>query len=126
MTEERRIVQIDMEIAWNEAEELNCSLRELGTSELIGCRAALIERSEKIMDLLGRHVKSDMSETNPGFLDTEPNDDGSVDIIASGYEWMCPNCEAFNRIAEIPSDEKVECDACHKAFPMSDYHHAQK
>ena len=34
--------------AWNEAEELNCSLRELNDKDLIDCREALINRSQII------------------------------------------------------------------------------
>ena len=37
--------------AWNEAEELNCSLRELNDKDLIDCREALINRSQIIMNL---------------------------------------------------------------------------
>ena len=38
--------------AWNEIEELNCSLRELNNNDLIACRQALIKRTKKIMELL--------------------------------------------------------------------------
>ena len=38
--------------AWDQAEELNTSLRELTDEELIECRDALIERTNKIMNLL--------------------------------------------------------------------------
>ena len=41
-----------IEEAWNEAEELNCSLRELSDQDLIECRKALIERTNRIMSAL--------------------------------------------------------------------------
>ena len=41
-----------IEDAWNEAEELNTSLRELNDGDLVDCRAALIDRTEKIMHAL--------------------------------------------------------------------------
>lgn len=37
-----------------------------------------------------------------------------VDIIASGYEWICPVCEEFN--AEIEITETVKCPACGEEF----------
>ena len=41
-----------IEEAWNEAEELNCSLRELSDQDLIECRQALIDRTNRIMSAL--------------------------------------------------------------------------
>ena len=41
-----------IEDAWNEAEELNTSLKELNDGDLVDCRAALIDRTEKIMNAL--------------------------------------------------------------------------
>ena len=41
-----------IEDAWNEAEELNTSLRELSDADLVDCRAALIDRTNRIMDTL--------------------------------------------------------------------------
>ena len=40
-------------LAWDQAEELNTSLRELSDQDLIDCRQSLIDRSKEIMDLLG-------------------------------------------------------------------------
>tara|TARA_B100001769_G_scaffold167776_1_gene132078 strand:+ start:2562 stop:2714 length:153 start_codon:yes stop_codon:yes gene_type:complete len=39
----------DIQDAWDEAEELHCSLRELNDEELVDCRKALITRVAKIM-----------------------------------------------------------------------------
>ena len=41
-----------IEDAWNEAEELNTSLRELSDTDLIDCRAALIDRTNRIVNTL--------------------------------------------------------------------------
>ena len=41
-----------IEDAWNEAEELDTSLRELNDGDLVDCRAALIDRTQKIMNAL--------------------------------------------------------------------------
>ena len=39
-----------IEEAWNEAEELNTSLRELSDADLVDCRQALIDRTNRIME----------------------------------------------------------------------------
>ena len=41
-----------IEDAWNEAEELNTSLRERSDVDLVDCREALIDRPKRIMDPL--------------------------------------------------------------------------
>jgi len=41
-----------IEDAWNEVEELNTSLRELNDSDLVDCRQALIDRTNRIMQAL--------------------------------------------------------------------------
>jgi len=45
-----------------------------------------------------------------------------VELIASGYEWICPHCEAFN--AEIEVTEQVTCRSCRFTFEVEDYYHA--
>ena len=47
------IMDTNQVLAWDQAEELNTSLRELSDQDLIDCRQALIDRSKEIMDLLG-------------------------------------------------------------------------
>ena len=47
------IMDSNQVLAWDQAEELNTSLRELSDQDLIDCRQALIDRSKEIMDLLG-------------------------------------------------------------------------
>ena len=36
----------------------------------------------------------------------------SVDIIASGYEWICPHCDTLNKLSEYPSSQIVVCEQC--------------
>ena len=43
---------IIIEDAWNEAEELNTSLRELSDADLVDCREDLIDRTNIIMNTL--------------------------------------------------------------------------
>lgn len=45
-----------------------------------------------------------------------------VDIIASGYEWVCPDCETFVR--EIGLTETVECPCCGAKFETAPSEHA--
>lgn len=40
-----------------------------------------------------------------------------VDIIASGYEWTCPNCGRLNN--EYAWIEDLECHECHKEYKAS-------
>lgn len=46
----------------------------------------------------------------------------SVELIASGYEWMCPECAAYNQ--EIEVVETVTCVECKTTFEVEDYEHA--
>lgn len=32
-----------------------------------------------------------------------------VDVIASGYEWVCPKCEKLNELISIPRNPLVQC-----------------
>ena len=45
-----------------------------------------------------------------------------VDIIASGYEWICPDCETLNR--EIEITEIVKCACCDAEFETDLPEHA--
>ena len=45
-----------------------------------------------------------------------------VDIIASGYEWVCPNCEKLNK--EISYTEEVTCKECFETFETQTPEHA--
>jgi uncharacterized protein (DUF983 family) len=45
-----------------------------------------------------------------------------VDMIASGYEWECPECETENH--EIEVTEKVHCMGCGADFDTNPPEHA--
>lgn len=47
-----------------------------------------------------------------------------VDLIASGYEFMCPSCISINRVVEIR--ESYRCMYCDALVYTNDYHHAHK
>jgi len=44
-----------------------------------------------------------------------------VDLIASGYEWECPECEELNH--EIECKEQVTCGSCGKVFEANSPEH---
>lgn len=46
----------------------------------------------------------------------------TVDIIASGYEWICPKCEHFN--TEIEYTKQVQCNQCERVFLTDPPEHA--
>ena len=46
----------------------------------------------------------------------------TVDIIASGYEWICPTCKEHN--TEIEILETVECQQCKGWFITNPAEHA--
>ena len=35
-----------------------------------------------------------------------------VDVIASGYEWICPVCKELHTINEWPKNPIVQCPDC--------------
>jgi len=46
----------------------------------------------------------------------------TVDIIASGYEWVCPKCEHYN--TEIEHAYQVQCNLCERVFETNPPEHA--
>lgn len=46
--------------------------------------------------------------------DAKPFLANPVDIVASGYEWICPKCGSLN--TEIEYNPRVQCYLCHKIF----------
>ena len=48
-----------IEEAWNEAEDLNTSLRELNDYDLVDCRQDLINRTNRIMETLNEIEKEE-------------------------------------------------------------------
>lgn len=47
-----------------------------------------------------------------------------VDIIASGYEWICPICEILHKIIEYPHSQHVHCERCGNTFYVDLPEHA--
>jgi trehalose-6-phosphatase len=52
-------VKMNRQEAWNEIEELHCSLRELNDNDLVECRQSLIDRATLVMEYLGVGVKDE-------------------------------------------------------------------
>ena len=48
--------RLDIVKAWNEAEELSCSLNELNDDEIIECKQSLLDRVNIIMSCLSKYV----------------------------------------------------------------------
>lgn len=49
----------------------------------------------------------------------------SVELIASGYEWTCPNPKCEEHLNhEIEVKATVKCKKCKRTYPVSDYSHA--
>jgi len=46
----------------------------------------------------------------------------TVNIIASGYEWICPQCETLNR--EIEIKKNVKCVCCDAEYETNPAEHA--
>lgn len=46
----------------------------------------------------------------------------SVDLIASGYEWICPNCNHLNH--EIEVTDVVKCGECGNCYATDAPEHA--
>jgi len=45
-----------------------------------------------------------------------------VYLIASGYEWMCEDCDIMN--TEIEVTKTVKCRRCNKVYLVEDSEHA--
>lgn len=45
-----------------------------------------------------------------------------IELIARGYEWICPTCEKYN--TEIEITEYVTCEDCRATYSVQDHHHA--
>lgn len=46
----------------------------------------------------------------------------TVDVIASGYEWICPKCKFLNRDEEYKT--KVTCGKCKRKYETNPPEHA--
>ena len=47
----------------------------------------------------------------------------TVDMIASGYEWVCPTCDEMN--LTIETGEIVVCQNCKEKFKVGNIEHAE-
>lgn len=47
---------------------------------------------------------------------------GTVELIASGYEWECPECKTLNK--EIEAKTQGECKECGADFDTDPPEHA--
>jgi uncharacterized Zn-finger protein len=47
-----------------------------------------------------------------------------IDVIASGYEWLCPYCSNMNKLYE--AREKAYCSGCGKLFKLASPEHAEE
>lgn len=45
-----------------------------------------------------------------------------VQLVASGYEFICPGCGHFNRVIEVT--ETVICERCEGEFEVGEIGHA--
>ncbi|GAH03363.1 unnamed protein product [marine sediment metagenome] len=50
----------------------------------------------------------------------------TVNLIASGYEWECPECDAVVLEDEIPKDRIVNCITCGGKFEIGIIDHAHE
>lgn len=48
----------------------------------------------------------------------------SVFVVASGYEWVCPECRKLNHCDVLPLDGPLVCEKCARLFIVGDVAHA--
>jgi len=49
----------------------------------------------------------------------------AVDLIASGYEWLCPECTEFQTEIEIPRND-LTCQKCGANFSVGEVYDARQ
>ncbi|MGD8455578.1 MAG: hypothetical protein PVF83_04265 [Anaerolineales bacterium] len=59
--------------------------------------------------------------TNQENFNIEDDEEETVELIASGYEWTCPHCDYLNKEIEIP--EKVVCSRCKREYEVENADH---
>ncbi|KPL72236.1 hypothetical protein ADN00_15575 [Ornatilinea apprima] len=79
---------------------------------------AVSEYLESHPELLDPAVSDDEDEE----ISQDELEDEGVDLIASGYEWVCPKCDWKNDEFEVT--ETVTCKSCGATFKVDDYNHA--
>lgn len=79
--------------------------------------------AEMVAELQSAGVEPEAWDLDEQGNDLPPDDEpATVDVIASGYEWTCPECDTLNR--EIEINETVTCGHCLHKFQVGDTHHA--
>jgi hypothetical protein len=63
-------------------------------------------------DIYGREFIGDVSELK------------SADVIASGYEYICPHCDFLNQMIEYPCEESATCPVCKNIVELNLPKHA--
>lgn len=43
-----------------------------------------------------------------------------VDMVASGYEWVCPKCSSINREITVDPEAEYECPECHEIYAVGE------
>lgn len=54
-------------------------------------------------------------------VEEDPQEHTLVDVVASGYEWICPVCEVYHR--EIEHNERLVCTECDEVFEANPPEH---
>lgn len=54
--------------------------------------------------------------------DTQPKEETTVNLIASGYDWTCPKCDINQH--EIEAKSEVTCHECHTQYTVDNVWHA--
>jgi hypothetical protein len=59
-------------------------------------------------------------------INNKGNELPTVDLIASGYEWICPDpdCETFNETIQV--EETVTCKNCRMTYQVGEVLHAEQ
>ena len=63
-----------------------------------------------------------ISKTQALSMIGEKIENEQVSLIASSYEWICPNCNHFNTI--VATTEHVTCSLCKRKFETLETQHA--
>ena len=107
---------------------------EIVTLEYWETEALYLVEAETAGEAIGRikaGEEDEESHVHPGWsdqsvrvltVDGEKYVPEPVNLIASGYEWMCPECGTLNH--EKITGEEVMCDECSQVFAVGDCSHA--
>ena len=48
----------------------------------------------------------------------------TVDLVASGYEWLCPQCEEVQEEPIVPETDDLTCQSCGANYIKGNINHA--